>query len=242
MLKKIITQLLSLILILSLNACAGGSAVNHSSDGGNSSVSSDSGFSADLKSQIQNCTPIIDYEKKPSVDQMDTVTFGLDENSKPIEWIVLEKSNNRALLLSKYVLTSHRYNDKNVSITWENCTMRKWLNSEYINTIFSKKEQGSIITTDVINNVNVQNGINGGNNTKDKLFLLSIDEVKKYLRTNNQRVATDKGGSAKYWGLRSPGNSRQSTALVGWDGYLFEGSGDGVNITKGVRPAMWVSY
>lgn len=238
MFKKILTLLMSLTLILTITACGSGTTTVKvtNEDGSTQTVVLES-----LKPQLKNVTPIIDYVGNTSIDQMDYVTFGLDENSKPIEWIVLEKSNNKALLLSKYVLTSHRYNDKNVSITWENCTMRKWLNSEYINTIFSKKEQGSIITTDVINNDNVQYGTNGGNNTKDKLFLLSIDEVKKYFSTDNQRVATDKGGSSKYWGLRSPGNNRGSAAEVGYDGCLFYG-GQGVNITNGVRPAMWVRY
>ena len=242
MFKKFLSVTLSLFLVVSLAACAGGSdTISVSSDDGGQ-VSSGGGFNANLKSQIQNCTPIVDYAGNTSIDQMDTVTFGLDENSEPIEWIVLEKSNNKALLLSKYVLTSHRYryNDDNVDITWENCTMRKWINSEYINTIFSKKEQGSIITTDVVNNDNAQYGTNGGNNTKDKIFLLSIDEVKKYFSTDNQRVATFKFGSS-YWWLRSPGNEQDFAAYVDSFGFLNE-YGEYVDNDHGFRPAMWVRY
>ena len=229
---------MSLTLILTITACGSGTTTVKvtNEDGSTQTVVLES-----LKPQLKNVTPIIDYVGNTSIDQMDYVTFGLDENSEPIEWIVLEKSNNRALLLSKYVLTSHEYNYDNVDITWENCTMRKWLNSEYINTIFSKKEQGSILITDVINNDNVQFGTNGGNNTKDKLFLLSIDEVKKYFSTDNQRVATNKGGMSRIWWLRSPGKPQFRAAYVNDDSYLYD-YGFTVDVGFGVRPAMWVRY
>ena len=256
MFKKILTLLMSMALILSLTACGGGSTTVKvtNEDGSTQTVVLES-----LKPQLQNVTPMTDYAGNTSIDQMDYVTFGLDENSQPIEWIVLEKSNNKALLLSKYVLTSHTYNDESVDITWENCTMRKWLNSEYINTIFSKKEQGSIITSDVINNVinygNAEYGTKGGNNTKDKLFLLSLDEVNKYFNNDNQRVATNKGDSSSSWWLRSPGLSpdnwwlpspdidQSQAAYIYYDGSLRENGGD-VNTYggHGVRPALWVKY
>ncbi|MBR1454471.1 MAG: hypothetical protein IJ593_07475, partial [Lachnospiraceae bacterium] len=187
MFKKILALLMSLTLILTITACGSGTTTVKvtNEDGSTQIVVLES-----LKPQLQNVTPMTDYAGNTSIDQMDYVTFGLDEKSEPIEWIVLEKSNNKALLLSKYVFTNHTYNDDYVDITWENSTIRKWLNSEYINTIFSKKEQGSILTTDVINNDNAKYGTKGGNNTKDKLFLLSIDEVNKYFSSDNQRVAT----------------------------------------------------
>ncbi len=238
MLRKILTLLMSLELILTITACGSGTTTIKvtNEDGSTQNVVLES-----LKPQLQNVTPIIDYAGNTSIDQMDYVTFGLDENSQPIEWIVLEKSNNRALLLSKYLLTTHSYNDNYADITWENCTMRKWLNSEYINTIFSMKEQDSILTTDVINNDNAKYGTKGGNNTKDKLFLLSIDEVNKYLGTGAQRVATYKGGGSNGWWLRSPGRIQDFAAGVGRNGYLND-FGARVYDAYGVRPALWVKY
>ncbi|MBR1455122.1 MAG: hypothetical protein IJ593_10860, partial [Lachnospiraceae bacterium] len=132
-------------------------------------------------------------------------------------------------------------NDDYVDITWENSTIRKWLNSEYINTIFSKKEQVSILTTDVINNDNAKYGTKGGKNTKDKLFLLSIDEVNKYFSSDNQRVATYKGGSSYRWWLRSPGGLQNFAAYVYSNGGLYE-NGDYVYKDFVVRPALWVRY
>lgn len=239
MFKKILILLMPLTLILTVAACGSGATTIKvtNEDGSTQTVVIES-----LNPQLQNVTPITDYVGNTSIDQMDTITFGLDKKSEPIEWIVLEKGNGKALLLSKYILTNHVYNDESVDVTWENCTLRKWLNSEYINTLFSKKEQGSILTTDVINNDNARYGTNGGNNTKDKLFLLSIDEVNKYFSTDNQRVATYKGGSAYiYWCLRSPGRSQKYAAYVYFDGALDE---DGNYVSHGiaVRPALWVKY
>ena len=152
---------------------------------------------------------------------------------------MLEKGNGKALLLSKYILAEyHYYNDEKVDITWENCTLRKWLNSEYINTIFSKKEQGAILTTNVINNDNEKYGTKGGNNTKDKLFLLSIDEAYKYFSNSSQRSSTYN------WLLRSPGKSQNVAAYVYEDGDITEDIDNAYYSTdvQGVRPALWVKY
>lgn len=240
MLKKILTLLMSMTLILSITACGGGSDTNSSSDGGNSSVSSDSGFSADLKSQIQNCTPIIDYEKNTSVDQMDTVTFGTDSHGEPIEWIVLEKEGYRALLLSKYLLVSHEYNNLNVDITWEESTCRKWLNSDFIKQIFSEKEQESIMISYVHNNDNTKYNTKGGNDTQDRIFLLGIREVNKYFNGSVKLRANYKDGAKDSWWLRSPFVSQDSAATVDKNGN--PSGGTNVGNSRGIRPAIWVIY
>lgn len=239
MFKKFLSVTLSLLLVVGLVACGGGSATNSSGDGDNSSVSSGGGSNANLKLQIQNCTPMVDYAGNTSVDKMDTITFGLDSNSKPIEWIVLEKEGNKALLLSKYLLASHKYNDEFVDITWENCTCRSWLNSDFMKQIFSEKEQNSILTTEVINNDNSQYGTKGGNNTKDRIFLLSIDEYKKYFNKKEQSVAKYKNGLNDSWWFRSPGSYQHYAAYVDNSGSLCENY---VFAAYGIRPALWVKY
>ena len=90
-----------LTLVLFITACGSGTTTIKvtNEDGITQTVVLES-----LKPQLQNVTPIIDYVGNTSIDQMDYVTFGLDENSQPIEWIVLEKSNNKALLLSQYLV------------------------------------------------------------------------------------------------------------------------------------------
>ena len=229
MFKKFLSVTLSLLLVVGLVACGGGSATISvsSDDGGSSNVKVVA--NTNLKAQIQNLVTLAD-----------TVTFGTTTGSKePIEWYVLEDDGSKALLLSKYLLERKAYNDEYVDITWENCTCRKWLNSEYINLIFSKNEQKYILTTDVVNNNNASYGTNGGNNTKDKLFLLSIDEFKKYYPNGSE--AQYKNGSSAWWVLRSPGGIQSDAAEVNLDGNLYE-YGYSVDDEVGIRPALWVKY
>ena len=153
-------------------------------------------------SRIDLCKTVTEYSEDTTVEQMDTVTFGSYPQSdasgnykEPIEWIVLEKQGDKAFLLSKYILDCKRYNETNHNITWENCTLRYWLNNAFLNIAFNSNEQSQIVITNVINSNNSHYGTSGGNNTNDKLFCLSFDEVKKYYNlphynTNDSRLAT----------------------------------------------------
>lgn len=58
--------------------------------------------------------------------------------------------------------------------------MRKWLNNDFYYQAFNGSEQEKIQTTNVINNNNIDYGTNGGSNTNDKVFCLSIEETRKY--------------------------------------------------------------
>ena len=84
----------------------------------------------------------------------DVVTFGhyeqdnnLDNGPEAIEWIVLDMQEGKALLLSKYGLDAIPYNTEYVNITWEQCTLRTWLNQDFLKTAFDEKEQSAILTT-----------------------------------------------------------------------------------------------
>lgn len=121
-----------------------------------------------------------------------TVLFGnmIQEDPvkpEPVEWIVLNTDEHSALLLSKYALESLQFHHIYKEVTWEECSLRKWCNKELPNEIFNKYEYAEILLTDVINEQCNERGIKGGKNTKDKVFLLSLDEVKKYLPTEEQR-------------------------------------------------------
>ena len=116
------------------------------------------------------------------------VTFGKyeqDNNSsngkEAIEWLVLdEKSDGSLFVVSRYAIERQSYNAGYVDMTWENCALRKWLNSTFLNAAFTSAEQAKILQTTVVNEDNPFTGVKGGNTTKDKVFLLSIGEVQKY--------------------------------------------------------------
>ncbi len=125
----------------------------------------------------------------------DFVSFGrypqtVSGEKEPIVWLVLDidTENNKALLISRFGLDAKPYDKKKTSDTsWETCSLRKWLNGEFFNIAFTEKEQRAILMTTVENDKNQLsvsyasvNPTDIGNNTRDKVFLLSCDEAKKY--------------------------------------------------------------
>ena len=173
----------------------------------------------------------------------------------PIEWQVLGVQENRALLISKFALDCQQYNSKDTFITWEKCTLRTWLNSTFYNKAFSSAEQKAIPTVTVTADKNPSYSTSAGNNTQDKVFLLSITEVNKYFKDNDARkcIPTDyavkqgastsssykKDGRATcWWWLRSPGRYQRNAACVCPDGSLSDGYVDDDDIA--VRPALYV--
>ena len=132
-----------------------------------------------------------DHEDKTS-DEPEYITFGtyeqdgdLDNGPEPIEWVVLDSDENGTLLVSRYILDCQSYNGFTEEVTWETCSLRTWLNEDFYNTAFTPDEQAKINTTTVINADNSYYGTSGGNDTEDKIFCLSIDEVLKYYSFNS---------------------------------------------------------
>lgn len=114
----------------------------------------------------------------------DTIDFGAYEqdndssNGKEnIEWLVLAKRDNRLFVISRYALDCQQYNTEYVDISWENCTLRKWLNDDFFNAAFSDWEKDMIPTITVSKDKNPDYTTNPGSVTQDKIFLLSITEA-----------------------------------------------------------------
>ena len=135
----------------------------------------------------------------PSYKVGDIVKFGsyeqdnnLSNGAEKIEWIVLDALDGKYLLLSRQVLDAHAYNDVEKAVSWETCTLRKWLNEDFLATAFTDREQKKIPTVTNENPDNEEFGIAGGNVTRDQVFLLSYPEAKKYLNLENgYGISTD---------------------------------------------------
>ena len=117
----------------------------------------------------------------------DYVAFGhyeqdnnLDNGKEDIEWKVLDKKNGHILLLSRYGLDCQKYNEEQPGVTWETCTLRIWLNSYFLNEAFSETEKSAIPTVTLSNPDNPNFGTEGGNDTQDQVFLLSLQEMQQY--------------------------------------------------------------
>ena len=183
-----------------------------------------------------------------------TIEFGnypqdKDGTEKPIEWIVMKKEGNQVLLLSKYVLDAKPYNKEWEDVTWETSDIRQWLNNEFYTTAFNKAEKAKIQTSLIKNEDNSKYGTNGGNDTEDKVFLLSEKETETLFSNKEERIAkateyATKSGvyvneeKAACWWLRSPGYDSDDAAEVDGSGWV---GGDGSSVYydyDGVRPAL----
>ena len=189
------------------------------------------------------------------------------EDRSPIEWMVMEvdEENHKAFLLSFRGLDSKRYHREYTNVTWETCSLRAWLNDEFLNTAFTPEEQAAILTTEVKNDSKQCYGwtTSGGKDTQDKIFLLSYAEAFRFFqiqfgvrnnvaarivptayaskagaRQDNRKNKAEDGSIAGWWFLRSPGCFQNCAAAVGTDGSLYHTY---VNTTHAcVRPAFWL--
>ena len=223
----------------------------------------------DTTMPMPTSTPMDNLSVNHSVGS--SITFGnypqtaVGADNTAIEWLVLEVQGNKALLLSRYALDVQPYNTKDQSITWEKCKLRTWLNNDFYIKAFSTAERGAILTT-VVDNSRVQGYsgwlTSGGNNTQDKLFLLSYSEAHNYLSVTqsdtkntksrvaptayaiqqgmrtNSRYKTENDESTGIWWLRSPGDAENNAAVINVTGSLSSLSVDYKHAA--VRPAIWL--
>ncbi len=222
----------------------------------------------DSEKQIDNCYygKYGDaYNKVKNIKIGDTYTFGsyeqdndISNGKENIEWTVLEKDGVSLLLISEKALDCKPYNTECTSVTWENCSLRSWLNGTFFNTAFSTAEQSQIKSTNVSADKNPNYGTSAGNATTDKVFLLSITEVNKYFSSDEARKCvptsyakangaytstnyTKDGEATCWWWLRSPGDTQRIAAYVLLGGSVTF-SGDFVDFASDcVRPALWIT-
>lgn len=200
------------------------------------------------------------YESKVIVDQFETINIGekiifgnYDYANTPIEWRVLDIEDDKALLISQYALDCKRYNEESINTSWEKCTLRKWLNKEFLNAAFDHAEQNLIQLSTVTADENPEyDYVNQGNDTKDKVFLLSAKEAEQYFKNDEDRkcnptkFATNKGAYKSdegqcWWWLRSLGYNTSYATFVDTDGSVdFYGYGVNRN-DDSVRPALWIN-
>jgi hypothetical protein len=155
-------------------------------------------------------------------------------------WRVLDVQGERALIISEDVLESRAYHSEWTEITWEHSDIRAYLNGEFYNR-FNSTDQNKIVETTVINSNNPTHGTPGGNDTTDKIFLLSIDEAQTYFTDDASRIAVNANGEARSWWLRSPGNYSIDAAYVYRDGNVNVNGNCVYNYFGGVRPALWLN-
>ena len=182
---------------------------------------------------------------------------------EPIKWRVLQKNDDTLFVMADKGLDCKCYDEKNISITWEKCTLRSWLNDSFYRTAFSVMEQGAIVEQNVVNADNPYYKTEGGNDTRDKVYLPSFEETGNpkygfcqiYSSFSKSRIFqssdfahvrgvlistnTNYAGSC-CWYLRSPGNNTNTVVYVSRQGFVFS-EGDRVNINyQAVVPVLHI--
>lgn len=159
-------------------------------------------------------------------------------------WRVLEVNNDKALIISEYCLEARAFHDAYEEVTWESSAVREWLNDTYYNIAFNDNEKDVISSTVIFSEDNPIYGTSGGNNTSDKIFLLSINQVHKYFANEKASMATygkEYDNMEACWLVRNPGNSSTSICYVGKNGEIDTFGRNVCDVSVSVRPAMWIS-
>lgn len=205
--KKIIIMMSMLIL---LTGCKMTQVIGTEQQKTNSkNIEAQNNNSVDIEEQISKAKLVSTYGDMSTIDEMDTVTFGSYPQSstsadklEPIEWIVLERDskNNRALLLSKYILDNVSFNSEHKECKWKDSELRQWMNQTFYDKAFNENEKNQIVEDS-----HISDGFSDDkevDTVTDKVFILSETEVKKYFKRydmteENRRLATRATNYAK---------------------------------------------
>ena len=174
---------------------------------------------------------------------------------EPLNWLMLGIERDRMLLITEKLIDHVKYNDNYESVVWETCTLRRWLNQDFLHAAFNESESARIAEVTLQNPDNPEYGTNGGRATRDKVFVLSIDEAAQYFLSASERTAyetacafTKRGfmdrfmlaGNTVNWWLRTPGLNNLLTVAVSGCGDIIP---SGLTVSQNrvaVRPALWV--
>ena len=176
---------------------------------------------------------------------------GANGEVQPLVWRVLAVENGRALLITDKLIDYVKYNESLTNVTWETCTLRKWMNNDFISKAFSSDQQAQIATVTNQNSNNPEYGTKGGKPTQDKIFALSIEEANRYFSSNSDRKAyttdyahkrgSDSDDRSDWWWLRSPGDNSDDAAYVISYGDFDQRGSLVHNYQVAVRPAFWLN-
>ena len=213
--------------------------------------------------------------KNPRIDKWGCATYGkitfgsyYQNRSKavkaPVKWRILKINGDDAFVLADQALDARAYHNRSGKVTWEKCSLRKWLNHDFYNKAFTKEEKAAIKKSKVINT-------EGGNDTKDRIYLPSLQEISDASYGFDGDVwesrkplakATDYAAEKKYlqrttagvkptrcceWWLRSPGEKKDMASYIdSWPYTDYEDEnttkyGDTCRAKKGIRPVLHVN-
>ena len=196
-------------------------------------------------SNIKEAKLVKEYEDIETIESFDYIEFG-KYNGKNIEWIVLKADKGEALIMSKYVLKSSSFADKDKKALWENwweiSNVKQWLNEEFYSGAFTDEEKEQIIEKGVVN--------------KEKITILDNKEIKKYFGNNGKEIVKNhtktmlfpgvidsnidlSDGYVPYW---TKTDKKNRISSVKGTGELNEDGYKPTNNRIGIRPVIYIKY
>lgn len=132
------------------------------------------------------------------------------------KWVVLDIQNDKSLIITEYIIEQRSYHNAYEHITWADCGLREYLNGEFYDR-FTGKEKSRICQVVNKNPDNQWYGINGGVDTKDSIFLLSLEEmVCRYFGDSSEKLYNP-GKNQRYWFERKDSNNSTRIARLEQD-------------------------
>lgn len=138
-------------------------------------------------------------------------------NGNPIEWIVLKEDDFSALVVSKNVLFTKRFDPS--SNDWNNREIRAYLNGDFFRQAFTDEDRKSVVNTFV-------------DGRKTDVFLLSKGEAASYMSEAELNTCF-------WWWLRSPSPNYDNLSWIVNSSGSFDYSYV-YNDVGGVHPAVYV--
>lgn len=193
--------------------------------------------------------------KRGEIIEFGRYPFGAGGEVQPIRWVVLGRSDCGLLALALYGLDVRSYHVKEDNITWQDCDLRRWLNADFCRCAFSEDELARIAETEVYNDDNEEFETYGGEDTRDRLFVLSVYEFDEFCAGEEYAAAqptpyarrilekygdseTEEQDAGGWWWLRTPGSEEDFAMEVGGFGEVGA-EGTPVQWSGGlVRPAL----
>lgn len=197
--------------------------------------------SKEIAEQTENLAVDEILEKFSSLKVLDKVAFG------KYEWYVMELKEDSALLFATDMVAKKKYIGYSKKISWANSPLRAWLNGDFYENSFSAAEKSIILETPLTNYERVigekyQFKTVEGEATKDKIFIFSVDEYKKFREKFPNFIPKNgaiwKSSAYGGWHLRDLDKTDMKPRL-GSDIYTTATTGT-IAAAYGVRPALWV--
>ncbi|MCL2814154.1 MAG: DUF6273 domain-containing protein [Oscillospiraceae bacterium] len=167
-----------------------------------------------------------------------TIKFGL------YDWRVLDVQEDMALIITENIVGVRPYDSEFTDEVWESCTLRQYLNGEFLEK-FAAEDRQRIAQSKIPNPNNLWYGTWGGKDTCDMIFLLGLEEADRYFggsgdyenerrkdfdfdgdkfdenenggyfsNVHDKNRQAEYNGSPSFWWLRSPGILNSSAAFV----------------------------